>query len=41
MGLAVIGVLPKRKGVRIGTKTKPTLTQQRMVARLAAPAKGS
>ncbi len=40
MGLAVVGVLPKPTGKRSGGKNRPTLTQQRMVARLAAPAKG-
>ncbi len=40
MGIAVIGVLPKRKGAGIGAKIRPTVTQQRMVARLAAPARG-
>ena len=40
MGLAVVGVLPKPTAKRSGGKSRPTLTQQRMVARLAAPAKG-
>ena len=40
MGLAVVGVLPKPTGKRAGGKSRATLTQLRMVARLAAPAKG-
>jgi capsular polysaccharide biosynthesis protein len=39
MGFAVVGVLPKPSGRRLVGANRPTLTQQRMVARLAAPAK--
>ncbi len=41
MGLAVVGVLPKPAGRRLMGAQRPTLTQQRMVARLAAPSKSA
>ena len=41
MGLAVVGVLPKPTAKRGGGKNRPTLTQLRMVARLAAPVKSA
>jgi polysaccharide biosynthesis transport protein len=41
MGLAVVGVLPKPKRRKFIGKSKPTLSQERMVGRLAAPVKGT
>ena len=40
MGLAVVGVLPKPKRRKFIGNSKPTPSQERMVGRLAAPARG-
>jgi capsular polysaccharide biosynthesis protein len=41
LGLSVIGVLPKPSARKFIGSTRPSLAQQRMVGRLAAPAKGA
>ena len=41
MGLAVVGVLPRPKRRKFIGNSRPTLSQERMVGRLAAPAKGA
>ncbi len=41
LGLAVIGILPKPTSRALLGGNKPSLAQQRMVGRLAAPAKGA
>lgn len=41
LGLAVIGIMPRPTARRLGGITKPSLAQQRMVGRLAAPGKGA
>jgi capsular polysaccharide biosynthesis protein len=41
LGLAVIGILPKPSARKFIGGARPSLAQQRMVGRLAAPAKGA
>lgn len=41
LGLAVIGILPRPNTRRLRGGNQPTLAQQRMVGRLAAPGKGA
>ena len=41
LGLPVIGVMPKPNTRKLGSINKPSLAQQRVVGRLAAPGKGA
>lgn len=41
LGLPVIGVMPKPTARKLGGTNKPSLAQQRVVGRLAAPGKGA
>ncbi len=41
LGLPVIGIMPKPNARKLGRMSKPSLAQQRVVGRLAAPGKGA
>ena len=41
LGLPVIGIMPKPNARKLGRMNKPSLAQQRVVGRLAAPGKGA